>query len=157
MCCFELCIIDVVMYRNVRFGWYFSCLAAVLSCCRYRKFWVRAYQHGPCWFTRAPVLIYWMGKENVFPDTFQHGPCWFTRAPVLIPCIGKITCFWTHFHTGSVDLHGHPCWTSCVGFWILFSVHAVMYGIDPVLMCSVWYVLNMLFIDFLVLIDACIE
>ena len=31
-----------------------------------------------------------------------------------------------------------------------FSVHAVMCGIDSVLMCSVLYILNMLLIDFLV-------
>ena len=130
MCCFELYKIDVVRYRNARFGWHFSRLAAVLSCCRFRKNLTRAHQHGPCCLTRAPVLIHCVAKKCVFQTHFNTGrvdlhghPCW---SPVMI----KKCVFWAHFNTGSVDLHGHPCWCCCVDFlnfvfcalsWVLLS------------------------------------
>ena len=57
MCCFELYKIDVVRYRNARFGWHFPAFGCCSELLQVQENSVRAQQHGPCCTTRAPVLL----------------------------------------------------------------------------------------------------
>ena len=92
MCCFELWSIDVVMYRNARLADIFPRLAVVLSCCRFRKNPVRAQQHGPCCTTRAPVLLFCVGRwcaSGCTTRAVSHNTGTRVASPVLI----RIMCF----------------------------------------------------------------
>ena len=80
----------------------FPRLAAVSELLQVQENPVRAQQHGPCCTTRAPVLLFCVGKVMCFLDTLQHGPCCTTRAPVLVPCNEKKNVFSGYVTTRAV-------------------------------------------------------
>ena len=56
--------LDVFVLHCTAVERYFRAKIWIYELLQVQEFWDRAHQHGPCCFTRAPVLIHWMGEKK---------------------------------------------------------------------------------------------